>query len=502
MRTRSRLSWFVVLAAAGACNAVFGMEELEEGPPGGSSASSGQAGEGSGGTAGSGRGGSSGSGRGGTSGSSGSAGTSGEAGGGMGGGGGDCEPTDETTCGAVFPELLGNCREGQIVCGADGTWGECSVTPQTSDSCETEGDDADCDGTANEGCPCLDGATRDCGPDTDDGICEFGTQTCADGMWGDCEDAVLPEARDCLSAADNDCDGVADNERDDECPCAVDGEHVCVDDAPTDWEGPMAIATAAATASSPSCTGTGYERQVLTMFGAVDMGSAMCGCACSPPGSMSCGPVNIQAGTSSCIQLQTVVGPAEYSLNAGTCQNVNGGGWNFYPTSAFSSSGSCTPQPSSNFTRARFTRRVTGCETNTGSAAGCAAASQCVPTLDNPLEKFCIYRAGAVACPSGPYTERTVYSDTVDDPRSCSACTCGSATGQCTGSVNFVRSPCPGMVLSNAVALGSCENVYDGGLALAASAGTPMPVGSCPPSASNVQGSVTTTGDTTVCCKP
>jgi len=294
---------------------------------------------------------------------------------------------------------------------------------------------------------------------------------------------------------------MVDNARDEECPCAVDGAHVCVEEAPADWEGPMAIATAAATASSPSCTGTGYERQVLTMFGNVDQGSAMCGCTCGAPASQQCGIVNVQSGAQSCTILQTVASSPEYMLSPNTCTNVDGSGVNYAPGSAWSG-GSCTPQPSSTIMRARFTRRVTGCETNMGSPAGCAAASECLPELDNPLEKFCISHAGAVQCPSGPYSERTVYSDTVDDPRSCSACTCGSSSGTCTGDLIFVRRPCPGQIFSASVAYGSCANVYDGGLALAASASTPVPNGSCPPANVSVQGSVTTTGDTTVCCKP
>jgi hypothetical protein len=419
----------------------------------------------------------------------------------MGGGGGDCEPNDETTCGAVYPELLGNCREGRIVCGDDGTWGECSVTPQTSDSCETEGDDADCDGTPNEMCPCLDGAMRDCGPDTDDGICEFGTQACVDGMWADCEDAVLPGARDCLSAADNDCDGVADNERDDECPCAVDGARVCVEDAPAGWEGPMAIASAAATASSPSCTGTGYERQVLTKFGAIDMGSATCGCACGAP-AHSCGAVNMQRGSVSCFQLTTVVSAVEYpNMAPNTCINVTGSGQNFYPTSNYTG-GMCPPQPTSNFVRARFTERVTGCETNDASPAGCAAASQCVPALDNPLDSFCIYRDGDHACPAGPFSARTLYYDTLDDPRSCTTCNCGVSTGSCTGRVTFVQQPCPGELAVATLNYGACATIDSGGIAMAATPTTPTPTGTCAPSGGAVQGTVTTAGAVTVCCKP
>jgi hypothetical protein len=258
---------------------------------------------------------------------------------------------------------------------------------------------------------------------------------------GDCEGAVFPEARDCLSAADNDCDGMVDNARDEVCPCAVDGAHVCVEDAPTDWEGPMAMATAAATASSPSCTGTGYERQVLTKFGAINMGSATCGCECGSPASQSCGQIDMQRGTVSCFVLTSTISAAEYSnMTPGSCFSVPGGGENFYPYATYTG-GACTPQPTSNIVDATFTERMTACETNSASPAGCAAQSQCVPELDNPLETFCIYRDGDNACPSGPYTERTLYYDTIDDGRSCTACTCGTATGSCTGTWTSCEPP-------------------------------------------------------------
>jgi hypothetical protein len=486
---RARLALWMSAGVVGvACNAVLGLEELDRKPSGGSAAEAGLGSD----TGGS-------SGRGGSSGTAGASGTAGESGG---GGDGGCEPGHETTCGTAFPTLLGNCRNGQVTCQSNGTWDDCSVTPAASDSCTDVGDDADCDGTTNGGCPCVSGDMRDCGPDTEDGICQLGTQTCENEVWGNCEGAVFPELRDCMSPDDNDCDGSPDNLRDDTCPCAVDGAHVCVEDAPTDWDGPMALASAAATAPSPSCTGTGYEVQVLTKFGAIDMGSAMCGCTCGTPSNQSCGAIQVQAGSTSCVVLQSTIGTPEHTLNPGQCVNVNGSGINFYPDSNYSG-GSCTPQPSSNIVRARFTERVTGCETNDASPAGCSAGSQCTPVIDNPLEAYCIYRDGDHPCPSGQYSVRTVFHDTIDDPRSCSSCTCGTSTGSCTGRVAFTRQgSCPGQILVEYVDYGDCANVYDGGLAIQASASTAVPNGMCPPSDVSVQGSVSTAGAVTVCCTP
>lgn len=105
-------------------------------------------------------------------------------------------------------EALGSCRFGVRTCSADGVWGPCigAVAPLAEDSCEP-GADEDCDGIPNEGCPCTDGETRACGSDT--GNCEYGTQRCENGVWTACEGGVQPEAQDsCVIVGDDaDCDG-------------------------------------------------------------------------------------------------------------------------------------------------------------------------------------------------------------------------------------------------------------------------------------------------------
>ena len=105
---------------------------------------------------------------------------------------------------------LGNCAVGEQTC-IDGFWSDCSIPAADDDLCDP-GDDANCDGTQNSGCPCLNGVDTDvCGPPNEQGICSFGVRQCVDGEWGaECDGAVYAGPRICASAADNDCNGSVD----------------------------------------------------------------------------------------------------------------------------------------------------------------------------------------------------------------------------------------------------------------------------------------------------
>ena len=504
MRTRLAL-WMTAGVVGIACNAVLGLEELDKKPSGGSGA---DGGDGSGGTSGTGKGGTSGSA--GKGGSAGRGGTSGEGGAGMGGGpDGDCQPDHETTCGAADPTVLGNCRDGQIVCQANGTWGDCSVTPQSADSCDEVGDDANCDGTPNGGCPCVTGTERECGPESELGICEDGTQLCENEMWGPCEGAVFPEARDCLSPLDNDCDGNVDNARDDTCPCAVDGNHACVEEPPTDWLGPMALATAAGGASAPVCMGTGYDRTALSLFGVINEGTATCDCDCTPP-SGTCGNsicVHRTSTSQSCIMAGIqIMDMCEYTVAPGTCFSAGTTGFYKPLGPQYTATSGCTAQPTEDIDAPAWTRRMVACEVNNPPAAGCQAQALCLPDLQTPLEAWCIYRTGEQTCPAGPFSEQTIYYEDFDDTRDCTTCTCGAATGTCTGRVDFsygnsLPQGCGNEVLLDSASYGSCVSV-DGSYFAVGSPSNPQPMGSCPPMGGVLQGSVVKNGAVTVCCMP
>ncbi|MCP4917397.1 MAG: hypothetical protein GY913_10780, partial [Proteobacteria bacterium] len=70
-----------------------------------------------------------------------------------------------------------------------------------------DGVDDDCDGETDEGCDCLDGELRPCGPDL--GACRSGSATCLNGAWGPCVGALGPGDETC-DGTDEDCDGETD----------------------------------------------------------------------------------------------------------------------------------------------------------------------------------------------------------------------------------------------------------------------------------------------------
>jgi hypothetical protein len=142
---------------------------------------------------------------------------------------GTAEPCDE------HPGLdgRGQCRAGTRTCvaeegNASSDWGPCEGAqgPQAADSCVPQ-DDGDCDGSANEGCDCVDGVVQSCGPSNDLGVCQRGTQTCTGGSFGSCVGATFGTARDCRSNADNDCDGRLDNVLDNVCVCTIGQSQPC-----------------------------------------------------------------------------------------------------------------------------------------------------------------------------------------------------------------------------------------------------------------------------------
>ena len=146
-------------------------------------------------------------------------------------------PTCPCESGATRPcsegGSFGKCADGEQTCGDAGSWGPCSITPDQSDTCET-GNDDNCNGVVNEDCPCTAGASRSCSDAGLRGPCAEGTQTCTTGgQWGPC--SIAPAAQDtCVQGNDADCDGTPNEgclciegvtRRD--CGVCADGSQVC-----------------------------------------------------------------------------------------------------------------------------------------------------------------------------------------------------------------------------------------------------------------------------------
>jgi hypothetical protein len=119
----------------------------------------------------------------------------------------------------------GPCKAGSQTCAVatdkkSSAWGACigSVGPAAADGCDPTNDD-NCNGIPHEGCTCVNGTSRGCGPAAI-GICKPGTQICANATWPTtCTGAVTAKARDCTSTTDNDCDGLPDNQDTSTCTC-------------------------------------------------------------------------------------------------------------------------------------------------------------------------------------------------------------------------------------------------------------------------------------------
>lgn len=143
-----------------------------------------------------------------------------------------CGPGETQRCfsGALSSNETGACRSGIQTCavapgGEWSDWGLSACEGETLPGEETcDGTDADCDGAVDEGCPCTNGMTSECGAEFVTAPCTAGVQTCRAGAWSSCEGAVGPSPDVCRDGIDNDCDG----ELDDGCDC-VPSPEVCRD---------------------------------------------------------------------------------------------------------------------------------------------------------------------------------------------------------------------------------------------------------------------------------
>jgi len=207
---------------------------------------------------------------------------------------------------------------GQEPASAGGAVEACATPPCTSSPELVEpvggimgaGDGTDDLAGENANAECADGATESCGPSAEEGICRFGTRTCAAGVWGECSGAVLPGARDCGSAEDNDCDGQPDNTIDDACRCAALGTQPCDEHPELDGRGPCragvqtcVLAADNATSDWGECTGSIGPQPADSCEVASD--DANCdgvpngGCTCVEGTVIACGP---EADTGECVR--------------------------------------------------------------------------------------------------------------------------------------------------------------------------------------------------------
>lgn len=278
---------------------------------------------------------------------------------------------------------------------------------------------------------------------------------------------------------------------DDPAPACTD-DASCVPEPPDGWSGPVALYLG--TEPAPPCPAA-FPSVALT--GGLDPVAppASCECSCGDATGFDCSVTVTEAGNA-CGAI--VFDPDQWVLDSGECQLVS------TADNAFSagaptldvSGASCEPSASESIARASWGSQAQAC---TAASAGACADGTCIGQLGESYGQMCIYAGGDVECPAGDFTEREVIYAGFTDTRDCSACTCGTPSGTCGGSVSYIGG-CTGLtVFYGSHAAPGCGEALADPSALRYTAAANV---ECAPGGGAPVGDVTPTGATTMCCLP
>lgn len=269
----------------------------------------------------------------------------------------------------------------------------------------------------------------------------------------------------------------------------------CLPPAPNGWSGPVAMYEGNA---PPACVGD-FAGTALSAKSDFEVGQDHCACACDPPTGEACGSAGICPNSASGACLLCLAG-AGYSVAPGACTsatNLNNRRLYFTNTPAYTATG-CQPRASNTtIDQSGFRNEVVACDM-ADPGGTCNGGAVCTPKLGTSFQAACVIQSGDVACPAGPYSVKVTTYSGFNDNRSCTACTCGSASGTCNSEVVLVDSCNPIPFLHKRVSPGECST------ALTVSSGylrhNTDPQGSCPASAPGTTGEAKPTGAATLCC--
>lgn len=287
---------------------------------------------------------------------------------------------------------------------------------------------------------------------------------------------------------------------------------VCAPEAPAGWNGPYARAAVPGTENDSGCGG-GYPNSVVDGFGSVTGSAATCDCSCGSPSGGSCeDPIEIRIYDGSnqgfCTTLTDTI-TTDDTPPAYVDANGAGGLYVRVDVPDVVVAPSCTPSASEDVPPAEYGGPVELCE-GTFDSGECASGEVCVPDLSAAFTSgHCIFRDGESPCPAGSaYSERIVNYAETNDSRGCSACSCGTPTAGCTGSVDFSLAYSGGVETVTVPATSGCTPVIPDetpassvGYGMDYDPSTPN-ANACSPSGGAAVGGIAPADAFTVCCTP
>lgn len=284
--------------------------------------------------------------------------------------------------------------------------------------------------------------------------------------------------------------------------------HICMEQAPEGWRGPVAVHQAAfdperPEAEPPACGGA-YPTPATAGFEDLVAEPAACECECADPNGVACetsttlrywgDTATCDAGTP---QVVTVFGS---SCNTLPTEFPGGGHYSADPLAAVG--GACAPSTETSVEPTSWSWQTQACRGATIiEDAGCAAGRECAPLPDDPDAALCIWQEGEHECPEAFDTTRTVYGG-VEDDRGCATCSCSAPTGLCDAATISLWSgatclvPAAGVIGAN----GECDPSNSVNTARAASLNGGSPNAFCVPSEPAPDGEAIGTEPVTVCC--
>ncbi len=207
-------------------------------------------------------------------------------------------------------------------------------------------------------------------------------------------------------------------------------QFVCAAAVPAGWQGPATRFTGVS-APLPQCPDD-YPFDEISAGSGPSAAAVTCSsCTCSEPTGVECQGPAIELFNADTCESQPIVRQLEDHL---VCTPLPGiftaiEGLISEPILPIPGSGACTPDGGDiDAPDTSWDQRLRICG-GAPTAGGCEDDGACVPAPDSSLAPgLCIFTDDDVACPDGPYSQRNLFFQGLDDSRECTECTCGAPT--------------------------------------------------------------------------